>query len=69
VDLALLPVWVFAIRHQEKKPPIRILVNGQTGTAGGETPISWAKIGIIVGVVLSLLALPGLVGMILELLR
>lgn len=69
LELALLPVWVFAIRHHERRPPIRILVNGQTGAAGGRTPISWAKVALLVGGVLALLALPGLVAMVLELLR
>jgi hypothetical protein len=69
VDLALVPVWVFAIRYSESKPPIRILVNGQTGVAGGATPISWAKICLIIGLVLSVAALPGILALILELLR
>jgi hypothetical protein len=69
LELALLPVWVFAIRHHETRPPIRILVNGQTGATGGTTPISWAKIALVAGGVLSLLALSGLIGVVVEMLR
>jgi len=63
-DLTLLPMWVFAVRYDPEKPPIRLLVNGQTGEVWGKVPTSWAKIGIIAAVVLGLLALPVLVAMI-----
>ncbi len=58
VDLVLLPVWVFAIRYRDDKPPIRLLVNGQTGKAWGKIPISWKKVAIITGVVLGAIAVP-----------
>ncbi len=60
-DLTLLPMWVFAVRYDPEEPPIRLLVNGQTGEVWGQVPTSWAKIGIIAAVVLGLLALPVLV--------
>ncbi len=63
-DLTLLPMWVFAVRYDPEEPPIRLLVNGQTGEVWGKVPTSWAKIGIIAAVVLGLLALPVLVAMI-----
>jgi DNA-directed RNA polymerase subunit RPC12/RpoP len=46
-DLTLVPAWVFAIRYQEEKPPIRVLVNGQTGRVFGKVPFSWAKLGLL----------------------
>ena len=60
-DLTLLPMWVFAVRYDPEEPPIRLLVNGQTGEVWGKVPTSWAKIGIVAAVVLGLLALPVLV--------
>ena len=54
-DLTLLPVWVFAVRHAADKPPVRVLVNGQTGKVWGKVPTSWAKIGLIGAIVLGLL--------------
>ena len=63
-DLTLLPMWVFAVRYAPEKPPIRLLVNGQTGEVWGKVPTSWTKIGIIAAVVLGLLTLPILVAMI-----
>lgn len=60
IDLTLLPVWVFAIRYDERKEPIRILVNGQTGKAGGKIPTSWTRVALIVAALLGLLAVPGL---------
>ena len=69
IDLTLLPIWVFAIRYDERKAPIRILVNGQTGKAGGEIPTSWTKVALIVAAVLGLLALPGLFAVLVGLFR
>jgi hypothetical protein len=64
-DLTLLPVWVFAMRYAPEKPPVRVLVNGQTGKVWGKAPISWVKIGLVAAVVLGLLAVPVLIAIIL----
>ncbi len=69
LDLALLPVWVFAIRYDERKPPIRILVNGQTGKVGGKIPTSWAKVLKIAAAVLGILSLPVLIALLVALFR
>jgi hypothetical protein len=63
VDLVLLPVWVFAIRYRDDRPPIRILVNGQTGKAWGKIPVSWKKIAVIAAAVLGLAAVPAIIGL------
>ena len=63
LDLALLPVWIFAIRYDEQKPPIRILVNGQTGKVGGRIPTSWTRVLKIAAAVLGLLSLPVLIAL------
>ncbi|MFV2073563.1 MAG: hypothetical protein ACC742_13030 [Thermoanaerobaculales bacterium] len=68
LDLVLLPVWIFAIRYDEGKPPIRILVNGQTGKVGGKIPTSWAKVLKIAAALLGLLSLPLLVALLMGLL-
>ena len=69
LDLALLPVWVFAIRYDERKPPIRILVNGQTGKVGGKIPTSWVKVLKIAAAALGLLALAVLMALLVGLFR
>jgi len=59
-DLALLPLWVAAIRERDDADPIRLLVNGQTGRAYGKIPVSWRKIAFLiaaVGAVIGLLTL------------
>lgn len=56
IDLVLLPVWVFAARYAEGKPPVRVLVNGQTGEVQGKVPRSAAKITIAVLIGLGLVA-------------
>ena len=65
-DLTLVPVWVFAIRYDDEKPPIRVLVNGQTGKVFGKVPFSWAKIGLIAAGILTLIGLVRLLGWLLQ---
>jgi len=62
MDLVLLPVWVCAVRWRQDKPPIRLLVNGQTGVVAGDVPVSWAKIAAVVGAGLGVLGLGVLIG-------
>ena len=54
-DLVLLPLWVFSARYAEDKPPVRILVNGQTGDVHGRVPISWVKVSIAVALGLAVI--------------
>jgi hypothetical protein len=44
----LLPVWVMAYRYQDRV--YRFLLNGQTGRATGQAPVSWYKISAAVAV-------------------
>lgn len=62
MDLVLLPIWVFAVRWRADRPPIRLLVNGQTGKVAGKTPVSWAKIGAAIATGLGLIGLALLLG-------
>ena len=55
IDLTLVPVWIFSLRYNPRKPPIQVLVNGQTARVGGDVPFSWLKLGIIVGAALVLI--------------
>ena len=66
IDLTLAPVWVFAIRYDEKKPPIRVLVNGQTGRVFGKAPLSWAKVGLMAAAIVALIGLVRLLGWLLQ---
>ena len=53
IDLVLLPIWTYAVRYAEDRPPIQILVNGQTGRVAGKVPVSAAKVTFaVVGVLL-----------------
>ncbi|HLL03796.1 MAG TPA: hypothetical protein VK539_24645 [Myxococcaceae bacterium] len=56
--VCLVPVWVLALRHDAKKPPLRFLVNGQTGKVHGRIPVSWVK--VLFAVLLGLLLAGGL---------
>ncbi len=58
LEPCLLPVWVLAARYDPQKPPLRVLVNGQTGEVYGKVPVSWVK--VLVTVVLGLAVLAGL---------
>jgi hypothetical protein len=53
LELVLLPVWVLAVRYSKEKPPVRLVVNGQTGELFGKSPLSWPKIAITVLVVVA----------------
>lgn len=60
----LLPLWIFAYRYRGK--PYRFVMNGQTGTAMGKAPFSYAKLvailaaaGLMVGGIVALLACAG----------
>ena len=44
----LLPVWIMAYRFGDRV--FRFLVNGQTGRATGDAPVSWKKIALAVGI-------------------
>lgn len=44
LDPILVPVWVFAVRYRGDKPPLRVVINGQTGRVTGKAPASWWKI-------------------------
>jgi hypothetical protein len=48
----LLPVWIMAYRYKEQV--YRFLVNGQTGHATGQAPVSWKKVVAAIAVVVLL---------------
>lgn len=52
LELCLVPVWVLAARYDARKPPLRVVVNGQTGEVFGKVPVSWVKVLITVVLVL-----------------
>lgn len=54
-DLILLPVYLLSYRYGDKL--YRFLVNGQTGKADGDKPVSWWKILIAVAVAVIAFAL------------
>lgn len=51
----LVPVWTMMVRWSEKKPLVRVLVNGQTGQVTGKVPTSWLKVTLTVLLVLAAL--------------
>jgi hypothetical protein len=59
IDLVLLPVWVFAARYDPSQPPVRLLVNGQSGEIHGKVPLSAPRVAL--AVVLGLLVVTAIV--------
>lgn len=55
IELLLLPIWILAIRYDVKRPPVRLVINGQTGAVTGRAPKSAAKIAALVSAVLLLI--------------
>jgi len=58
-DLILLPVYLLTYRYQDKL--YRFLLNGQTGKMEGDKPVSWHRIGTVIGVCLAVIALIALI--------
>ena len=56
LDPILVPVWVLAVRYRGDRPPLRVVINGQTGAVTGEVPRSWWKILIAFVVVIAAVA-------------
>lgn len=54
-DLVLVPVAVLALRFDAQKPPLRILINGQTGRVLGKAPWSVPRILAVVGVIVAII--------------
>lgn len=47
-DLVLVPIWVLALRWNDKKPALRVLINGESAVVGGDAPLSPIKITLAV---------------------
>lgn len=62
-ELALVqvPVWLLNARYEKNKPPLRIVVNGQTGAIFGNPPRSWLRISAAVLAVLAAIAVAWLI--------
>ena len=56
MDPILVPVWVFAVRYREDKPPLRVVINGQTGKIAGKVPLSRWKIVLAIVALLAVIA-------------
>ena len=56
LDPVLVPVWVFALRYRGDKPPLRVVINGQTGKVTGKAPLSWWKITLAIALVAAIVA-------------
>lgn len=52
----LVPVWVLAVRYRDDRPPLRVVINGQTGAIAGKVPLAWWKIALALAVVAALVA-------------
>lgn len=53
LELIMLPVWVLAVKYAADQPPVRLVVNGQTGLVGGRAPLSWIKVGVSIALALA----------------
>jgi hypothetical protein len=56
LDPVLVPIWVMAVRYRPDQPPLRVVVNGQTGAAAGKAPISGWKIALAILFVVAVIA-------------
>jgi hypothetical protein len=56
LDPVLVPVWVLAVRYRDDKPPVRVVINGQTGKVHGKAPLSWWRIATAIVLGLGVIA-------------
>ena len=56
LDPLYVPVWVIALRHRPDRPALRVVLNGQTGTATGTLPLSPLRIALAVLLVAAIAA-------------
>ncbi len=56
LDAILVPTYVLPVRYAEGKPPVRLLVNGQTGRIFGSAPVSGLKVTLLVLAILGVVA-------------
>lgn len=54
LDPLLVPVWILGVRFRADRPPLRVLVNGQTNVVVGRPPLVWWKVLIALGLVAAL---------------
>ncbi|MDP3238247.1 MAG: hypothetical protein Q8N26_35975 [Myxococcales bacterium] len=52
----LVPLWVLALKYDEQKPALRVLINGQTGKTSAKVPWSWPRLIAVAVIVLVVLA-------------
>jgi DNA-directed RNA polymerase subunit RPC12/RpoP len=64
IEPLLVPVWVLALRPDEKKPAMRVLANGQTAQVWGRERISALKVALWIGLVLALIGAYFLLGVV-----
>ena len=51
IDPVLVPVWVLAVRYRDDKPPLRVVINGQTGAIAGRAPLACWKVTLALVIV------------------
>lgn len=56
IDPILVPAWVFAVRYRPDKPPLRVVINGQTGKISGKVPLAVWKILLAIALVIAVIA-------------
>ncbi|MEZ4231011.1 MAG: hypothetical protein R3B89_17685 [Polyangiaceae bacterium] len=52
LDLLLLPLWVLPVRVGPHVPPVRLLINGQTGRIFGHAPLDWQRVVLAIALIL-----------------
>jgi hypothetical protein len=57
LDPIFVPVWVLALHYRDDKPPVRVVINGQTGKVAGRAPLSWWKVTLAIVLALAIAAI------------
>ncbi|MBX3181575.1 MAG: hypothetical protein KIT72_13110 [Polyangiaceae bacterium] len=52
LELVLMPLWVLPVRVAPNQPPVRLLVNGQTGKVYGPARMAWGRVILLIALVI-----------------
>jgi hypothetical protein len=59
MEPVLVPMWIAAARYRDDKPPLRVVINGQTGAVHGDLPTSWVR--VVAAIVVALAVIAGII--------
>lgn len=48
LEVVLVPVWILVVPYDDQHPPVRLIINGQTGKLEAKRP--WSKLKVLAAI-------------------